>query len=162
MPWNTIDADAVLAEFTPAERATLENIQGATDNLGSILTNVVAVARGSIRAGGYAVDADGTIPDQLRSDVIALARWKWLISFPQMKAMQTEARKAAAELAQKHLDDCANQKYNIEPVNDAPATTGNWNSERKIVPRAFPVPKPSTQFQGGDTGYANPDGPANS
>jgi hypothetical protein len=159
--WSAIATTDVLQEFTPAEAAALNAIQNATSNLAGVLTRTVAEARGSIRAGGYALDADGTIPDQLRSHVIALARWRWLISFPQLKPLQTEFRKAAAEEATKKLDQTANQKLNVEPPAGASSSPASmWNSENKIVPRAHPVPKPATQFQSPGNDYANPNAPA--
>jgi len=161
MSWNTIQADDVLAEFTPVEAATLQSIQGASDRLAGVLLNSVNQTRGSIAAGGYGLDAAGTVPDQLRSDVIAIARWRWLISFPQMKSMQTDARKAAFEDAIKRLDLVGNQKVNVEaPAGSVSAPSGNWNSENKLVPRGHPIAKPGSQFTPKPNDYANPDGPA--
>jgi len=118
MAWNSIAAADVLAEFTPVEQATLQNIQGATGNLAGILTNVVNAARGAIVAGGNQLDQAGTIPDQLREDVIAIARWKWLISFPALKNLQTDQRKEAATEAQKRIDGVSAGKPKIEiPAN---------------------------------------------
>lgn len=162
MAWNTIAATDVLAEFTPQEQAALQGIQGADTQLALLLAGVVGAVRGAISAGGYALDAAGTVPDQLRPDCIALARWRWLTSFPTLKAFQTEARRDLAKAAQERIDAASNQKLNVEAPASAATPTGNWNSERKILPRAFPVPAPSTQFQTTtDTGYANPDGPEN-
>jgi len=110
MSWNTIATAEVLNEFTQAEQATLANIQGGGSSLAGILTNVVNAARGSIVAGGNQLGPDHTIPDQLRSEVIALARWKWLNSFPQMKNLQTPARKDAATEAQDLLNLVASNK----------------------------------------------------
>jgi hypothetical protein len=71
---------------------------------------VVNAARGNIVAGGNQLGPAGTIPDQLRSEVIAIARWKWLNSFPQIKSMQTAARKDAAKEAQDLLNLVASNK----------------------------------------------------
>lgn len=162
MSWAILTTDDVLGEFTPQETATLKNIQGAVERLPGILANTIAVARGSIRAGGYSLGTEGTVPDQLRLDIIAIARWRWLAAFPQMKALQTDARKAAHDDAQANLKDVSNQKLNVE-APDADTTNvpaGNWNSENKIVPRAHPVPRPASQFQTQGDDYANPDGPS--
>lgn len=160
MPWNQISVADVLGEFTPAEKATLQAIQAA-DFLPDLLARVLGQARGSIAAGGYAVGEEGTIPDQLTGDVVALTRWRLLISFPQMKALQTEDRRKAAERAEERFDLVANQKLNVEaPASVGSSPASNWNSENKIVPRAHPVPRPGTQYQGTNTGYSNPDGPA--
>ena len=109
MSWNTIAEADVLNEFTPVEQVTLAGLQ-ASDSLPGILTNVVNAARGNIVAGGNQLGPAGTIPDQLRSEVIAIARWKWLMAFPQIKSMQTEGRKNAAKEAQDLLNLVASNK----------------------------------------------------
>lgn len=108
MAWNLIAEADVLNEFTPIEQATLQGIQ-ASDSLTGILSNVVNAARGNIVAGGNQLGPDGTVPDQLRSEIIAIARWKWLISFPVLKSMQTSVRKDAAKDAQDLLNLVASQ-----------------------------------------------------
>lgn len=160
MAWNNLTTAEVLQEFTPAEQVTLQGIQGATGNLADILLRAIQSARGAISAGGYELGSGVTIPDQLRGEVIAIARWRWLISFPQLKVMQTAERKAANDEAVKKLAAAANQEFNIESPTTA-SGSGNWNSERKIIGRAFPIPTPGSQFQTSSTnsGYANPDGP---
>ena len=161
MSWATIAATEVLEEFTPAERAQIANVQNGADNLTSILARVVGMARGHIRAGGYTLGDTDTVPDQLRLDVIAIARWRYLIALPQMKALQTPERKQAHDDAMERLLQAANQKLNVEAPDDAtdPAPAAKWNSENKIVPRAHPVPRPGTQQQGDTNKYSNPTGP---
>jgi hypothetical protein len=118
MPWSTITVDEVLEQFTPGEQAVLQNIQGASDTLDKILFRTVRAARGSIAAGGNALGDTDTIPDQVRNDVISLARWTWLTSFPALKSMQTDGRKVAASDAQTRLDNIANGKAKVEvPVS---------------------------------------------
>lgn len=123
MSWSTIAATEVLQEFTPQEQAALNAIQGASTQLAAILARAVNAARGHIIAGGNATGPDGTIPDQVRSDVIAIARWQWLISFPQLKALQTDARKAANDEAQKTLKEINRKEIKVEipatPSGDA-------------------------------------------
>ncbi len=162
MSWKTLTSSEVLEEFTPQEQAALKGIQGAIDRLPSILTRVVNMARGSIRAGGGTLGDDGTTPDQMDMDLIAIARWRWLIAFPQLKAMQTAERKAAHDDAMKRLDQVANQKVSIEsPDPSVNPPGGNWNSENKLVPRTHPTPRPTTQTGTSVTDpYANPDGPS--
>lgn len=118
--WSAITTADVLDEFTPQEQATLQNLQSANNTqqavaiLGRILTREVNAARGSIIAGGGRLDADGFIPDQLRPDVIAIARWRWLISFPQLKVMQTKERNDAYNDARDTLKDVSTGKIKIE------------------------------------------------
>lgn len=112
-----------MSELTPIEVTTLQGIQGASDKLDGILTNVINAARGAIVAGGGQLDQPGLIPDQLRADVIAIARWKWLISLPDLgEGFQSKARKEAHDDAQKRLDGVSMGKPKIElPAN--PLTT---------------------------------------
>lgn len=122
MPWDTLSDADVLAQFTPVEQATLMQIQ-ANEQLPAVLANVIRSTRGSVAAGGNPLGPPNTVPDQLRSDVIAIARWQWLTSFPALKSMQTEGRKAAAASAQERLDKVAAGTIKVEIPPNADATT---------------------------------------
>lgn len=122
MPWNPITDADVLAEFTTVEQNVLKSISGGANQLPGILTSVLNAARGAIIAGGNQVGPVGTIADQVREDVIALARWKWLTSYAALKSMQTEARKQAATDAQERLDKISTGKPKIELPTVAVAT----------------------------------------
>lgn len=91
--WNAITTADVLDEFTPAEQAALQNIQGATTNLANILAKSIKKVRGDCLRGGNRIGPEGTIPDSLAQHAIAYTRWRWLVSIPQAKAMQTLERK---------------------------------------------------------------------
>lgn len=134
MPWNTIAPSDVLNDFTPAEQAALQNIQGATTNLGNTLTAVIAQVRGMIKAGGNQVDQTSatTVPDQLRHATIHIARWDWLTAFPGLRAMQSDARKEAAAAAEKRLSSIASQSPSRERI-ELPATAD-------ATPAAVPLP----------------------
>ena len=128
MSWSIIDESEVLEEFNSKENAAINSIQGATDNLAPILQRVVNAARGAIVAGGGPVDQPGTIPDQLRGDVISIARWKWLIAIPNNDSLQSKNRKEAHDDAMKRLDQVAEGKIKIELpgnpiVQDAPVNS---------------------------------------
>jgi hypothetical protein len=162
MSWSTAPSAAdVRSEFTASEASALTRLQGGADNLPVILDRAIAEVRDAIRAGGYDLDADGTLPLGLHSDCIAIARWRWLITLPDAaKPLQTEGRKAAFEAAQKKLSKISNQEWAVEPPDlDNQRRYGNWNSENKIVPRTHPVPRPARQYSPQDGRYANPDGP---
>jgi len=136
MSWKTVTAEDVLSEFTPQEQAALKAIQGATDQLPSIVARVVAAARGAIRAGGYELGAEGTIPDQIESDVVAIARWRWLIAFSQLQRLQTNERQAAHDLGQARLDAAGRQQLSIEPPQPGVnAPSGSWGSAPKVPGR---------------------------
>lgn len=122
MAWSTIAAAEVLQEFTPQEKAALESIQGASTQLAAILARSVKKFRGAIRAGGQSVSTTAdTIPDDIRDDVIAHARWKWLISFPQLKTFQTAERKAAHDEALKVISGLRDASIRVENPTDATA-----------------------------------------
>lgn len=126
MPWLTIAAGEVISRLTPVELATLEGIAGLADQMPGILTNVVNATRGNLRGGGNQLDVAGTIPDQVREEVIALALWKFLISFPVLKSMQTPARQAASKQAQDLFSLMASQKQD-RPRTELPANVDATN-----------------------------------
>jgi len=164
MSWTTLTETDFLLRFTPQEQATLKNIQGATDQIPQLLADAVLEMVGSARAGGYAVNTDGTSPDQYKNQILAVARWELLASFPALKALQTTAREKAAMEARKVFHEIAGQKRNVEPPTPgANPASGQWNSENKLIMRTHPIPPPGTQFQSNDPGaepeYANPNAP---
>lgn len=142
--WQSLSAAHVLAEFTPVEQATLQGVQGATTNLEDIVANAVAAARGSIAAGGNALDPDSTLPDQVRADVIAIARWRWLTSVPDLgEAFASKARKEAHDSAQARLEAIASGKVKVEKplTSDAAAVP----TQRPTFPTRG-VTAPARQF----------------
>jgi hypothetical protein len=174
MAWKTVTVEDVLGEFTPQEQAALKGIQGAAEQLPLILTRVVNGARGAMRAGGYELGEEGTTPDQLDLEIIALARWRWLLAFPQLQRLQTRDRRDAHDEALARLERIARQKIAIEPPAKAdgaaapPAMnprSGQWNSENKLVGRTHPVPTPQAEQPGQENTappYANPEAPPDS
>jgi len=157
MPWRKITTND--CKFTPAELATLNNIQGGADGLAKRLADVVGEFIGSMNAAGYPTVADGRVPDQLRGHILARTQWLFLTDFPALKSMQTDGRKKAAEDAEKLLEKIAQREAGaIESPFPPAAKTGNWNSEPRLVMRTHPIPNPSQQTGTGDK-YANPDAP---
>lgn len=136
MSWTALTAEHVLEEFTPQEQATLKLIQNSQDNLPAIVARSMAEVRGAIESGGYPLGATGTIPDSLHSDAIAIARWRFLIAMPQLKALQTAERKAAYDDARNKLADIAKGKTGVEdptePDPGDPPASGCFGSETKI------------------------------
>lgn len=131
--------------MTPGEIAALQNIQGATTELQAILTRVLNQARSQIKAGGNQVDqpppgAGATVPDSVAQDCIEITRWKWLCSFPALRAFKTAEREKAHDAAQKHLSGIAGQNPNRERVELPP----NTDPTPAAVPQPFvgrPKPK---------------------
>jgi hypothetical protein len=166
MAWVILTTDDVLSEFTPNEAATLRNLQGSGSgpgyaNIDVITARTIDEVRGYIMAGDYAIDDanDDTLPKGLFADAIAIARWRVLISAPQLRQLQTEERRKAYEDALKKLGLVADQKFNVEPPEPPTSdlTAGCWNSENKMLMRTHPVPRPGAQ---GADDYANPEAPA--
>src|SRR5579862_1735369 len=148
MAWTApVEAD-VMSEFTADEAATIAATQGAVDNLPAILGRVVEEIRDAIRSGGYDLATDATtIPGGLHNACIDLARWRLLVSFPQLKSMQSQERADAAKRADAKLEKISRQEYVPEPpaagVEDR---GGNWNSRNKLIMRTDPVPTPGSQL----------------
>jgi len=135
MPWSTITLQDVLDEFTPLETATLQALQGSTTPLPGILAKTLKKVRSAINAGGNQLDQTGlTVPDSLVDEVIAIARWRWLSSFPALKSLKTTERKEAADNAMKLLERLSSQDA------DRPRT------ELPAVVDATPVPLTQPSF----------------
>lgn len=124
MAWNEITDADVLNEFTPAEKALLNNIQGGKGNLPDVLAKVIGKVRGSIKAGGNQLDftSETTIPDQLADETISIARWRWLSSFPALKPLKTDERKKANDDAMALLERISSQASD-RPRVELPAIT---------------------------------------
>lgn len=148
----------MLQEFNPNEAALIAKIQDSSVNLAAILQRTVDRALGAVRAGGYTMGDAGTVPDQLKDSIVAIARWRWLISLPQVnETLQSKYRKEAHDEGIERLTRIAEGKEAIDPVDGVtPAGSANWNSENKILGRMHPGARPSGQATGG---YANPEGP---
>jgi hypothetical protein len=129
MSWQSITAADVLTEWNTKEPALVKNQQAATDNLPAILTRIVNACRGAVRAGGGQIGPDGTIPDQLREEVITIARWRLLLSLPEVNdSMLGKARKDDYTAAQQTLRDVAEGKLKIEVPDTALPTPGPGNA----------------------------------
>lgn len=135
MAWNPVTIQDVLTEFTPSERQSIITIQNQ-DSLQAILNKVVLRMRGKIKAGGNQLDMTGqTIPDDLQEECIALTRWRWLVSIPSLKMLQTKERADAAKAA----DDLLNKISSNDP--DRPRT------ELPAVVDSTPAPVGGVQSQ---------------
>lgn len=122
MSWSTITADNVLEEFTEAERAAITAAQDAVDNLDAILTRTIRMARGMISAGGNTLGADGTVPDQVAPDVIAVARYRLIAAVPKLRALITKERKDDYDTGMKRLESIAAGDVAVEVPEDAIAS----------------------------------------
>lgn len=123
MPWNTLATIDVTAEILPDEVTLLNTIQGASTILAAILANVVAEVQASILTGGNQIGPAGTVPDQIREDSIALARWRWFTSLP-MTDLQSDARRQQYREAQARLQGIREGKEKVEIPEAAQNVTG--------------------------------------
>jgi hypothetical protein len=147
MPWRAITVDDVTQDLTPAENLALRSAQNSTSRLGIKLQDTVLKFIGAMNAARYETVADGTVPDQLREHILALAVWNWLRGFPQLKAIKTKEREEAAKEAEKVYEQIVKRTYgDLEDPDGTDLSTGNWNSENKLIMRTHPIPRPSVQF----------------
>jgi hypothetical protein len=118
--WQQLDPDDMLNVLTQPERDLFGSGSSATgmpDRLGQILSQVVSLVRGKVAAfaeNRAGMGPDGTIPEELYSDAVEIARFKFLTAFPQGKLFLDDARIQLYKDAIKHLDDCAAGKLFIE------------------------------------------------
>ncbi len=103
------------------ERAALQGLPGTADPWQAILDQEVAAARGAILAGGGRVGPEGTLPDQLVPDVLAIVAWRYLLGYPALPGLQTAGRQAAATAARANLTAVARgeQKVELPPAGQA-------------------------------------------
>ena len=165
MSWRPITADDIAESFTPSENAALQAASNSATVLTTRLTESIQEFVGGMAAAGYPVNNDGTVPDQLRRHVVAQAVWSWLRNFPMLKVFKTDERKQAAADAQRIYEKIVNRTYGaLEAPYGTDITTGNWNSEQKLIMRTMPTPPPAQQFQSTPQTplYANPNAPRDS
>jgi hypothetical protein len=159
--WITVTIDDLKASGHGAIiDAAQTQSTGATDPVTEEIENAVAKVRRYV-ASANAVDADATkVPKSLKGVAIRIALYA-LMERVRLSLTEDQRSTRAADL--KDLDRIANRKGLVEAPDTAettpsvPQNFGNWNSERKVLPRSHPHPLPGQQNSG--PGYANPDGP---
>jgi hypothetical protein len=162
MPWRVLTSNDVVlgARLTPAEVAALNSAQNSTAGLNNSLDLTVKKFIGAVSAAGYPVNNDGSVPDQLRGDIIAQTVWHWLTGFPKLPQFKTDERKAADAAAQRIFERVCSRTYGaIEAPYGTDITTGNWNSNSKLIMRTQAVPQPGLQMSPTNLAplYANPN-----
>lgn len=147
MPWRLTSVADITQDFTPAETIVLRSVQNSTARLATKLTDTVGEFLDAIEATGFVVLRNGSVPDQIRLHVQALACWRWLCSFPQYEKIKTKEReKAAADALVIYKQICNKTFGAILSPSGTNYATGNWNSENKLIMRTHPVPPPGLQF----------------
>ena len=110
--WTTPTAAAAL--LSGPERDSLAAIPGAGDQLQTILEQEIAATRGAILAGGGRLDQEGTLPEQIIPDVLAVVAWRYLLVFPALRALQTPERMSAYADARATLQAIAQGRQKVE------------------------------------------------
>ncbi|MGO8698561.1 MAG: hypothetical protein ACLQVY_12670 [Limisphaerales bacterium] len=113
MPWNTLQVTDVTAEILPEEVTMLNSIQGSNGILSALLSTVLAELQAQILVGGNQIGQTGTIPDQVRGDAIAIARWRWFCSLPKTD-LQCEFRREQYLEAMKRFERIREGKEKVE------------------------------------------------
>jgi hypothetical protein len=160
MSWRQLTAANIQGRMTTSEQSLLKAAAGGPNKLQERLTDAVNQFVGAMAAAGYPVLKDGSVPDQIRNHVMAMAVWEWLKDFPQLKMFQTDQRKTAAADAEKVYEKICQRTYGaIESPFGTDTTTGNWNSQPRLIGRMEPVPTPVNQRLASPTQpfYANPN-----
>ena len=100
----------------------MEAIQGSNSIGAAIVTNVIGEFRDTIEAAGTALSSDATkLPALVRNHAINRTRWLWLCEFPQLKALQTEAREKLNTAAEKMLADISSRDVKVPPGDGSAA-----------------------------------------
>ncbi len=139
MPWITLTVDHLLEALTSGELTALRTMQlapGQADPVTDVIARSASEVQGYV-ATRYAVGQAGTVPEQLLSSAIAIARWRLIGRFPS-RIMATESRRKDYEDAIAQLRDVAAGKFALDVATE-PATTqprpqarGAWGSSANI------------------------------
>jgi hypothetical protein len=121
--WNPLAPTDITAEILPDEVTLLNTIQGSSSILSAILSTVTAEIQAGILVGGNQIGQPGTVPDQIRSDAIALARWKWFCSLPKTD-LQSDFRRAQYDEAVKRMEKIRAGKEKVEFPAQPQSVTG--------------------------------------
>ena len=123
MPWNPLATADITAEILPDEVTALNTIQGSASILSTILSTVTAEIQAQILVGGNQIGPAGTVPDQIRSDAIALVRWKWFCGMPKTD-LQSDFRRAQYDEAVKRLEKIREGAEKVEIPAQPQSVTG--------------------------------------
>ncbi len=139
MPWISLTEAHLLESLAAAELSALRTMQtapGQTDPLPEVLERTVGQVQGYVGT-RYPVGQPGTIPDQLLSSAIAIARWRLVGRLP-IKLMATDNRRQEYEDAIAELQAVAAGKFALSVATDPaenqprPQAEGAWGSSDKL------------------------------
>jgi len=134
MSWITLSTDAVKSSLSGVEINALSTYlaPGQADPMPDVITRTTSEVRGYVAAHyGAQVGEGGTIPEELESAAISLARWRLLGRLAAGKAAQvlmTDSRRKEYEDAVQQLRDVATGKFAVSvpalPSADQPRPQG--------------------------------------
>lgn len=139
MSWLALTAAHVQQSLSAPELSALQTLllaPGQTDPLPEVISRTVCEVQGYVGS-RYTVGQAGTVPEQLLSASIALARWHLLTRLPKA-SLATEARRTEYTDALALLRDVAAGKFAISEATDPateqprPQATGSWGSATKL------------------------------
>ena len=159
--WIAVTLDDLKASgFGAVVDAAQTQSTGTVDPVEEEIANAVAKVRRYVAAANP-VDADqAKVPKSLKGLTIRAAFYALM---ERIRMPLSEDQRATRTADLKDLDRVGNRKGLVELPDTAettpsvPKNFGSWNSEKKVLPRAFPHPSPGVQNPA--EGYANPDGP---
>ena len=95
MPWRPLTIADLTQRLTISEQAMLVNASGQKPVLPYLLADGIGVFNGALLAIGNQVGPAGTVPDQLRNDIIGYILGLLFRTVPTLKAFYSDARKDA-------------------------------------------------------------------
>jgi hypothetical protein len=130
--WNTITPDEI--DLLPDELDALETIEGSRGALAGILMRTINAARGTILSAGNRLGPEGAAPDQIRQEIIDIARWVWLASFPSAKSLATPERQKLHDQARETLAKIASGAIRVEVPAEAIQAPAPGNAAALLRP----------------------------
>ncbi len=141
MAWIPLTAAHINESLAAPELQALRTLQLVPDQADPVpeaIERTTFEVRGYVAAyHGTAVGQPGTIPEELLSAAIAIARWRLIGRFP-VKTMASDNRRKEYEDAIAQLRDVAAGKFAISVAADPaeeqprPAAEGAWGSQPKF------------------------------
>jgi phage gp36-like protein len=141
MSWIALTPAHLAESLTQAELDALRTVQvapGQADPLPEAIARTCTQVNGYVAAAaGHPVGQAGTIPEELLTTAISIARWRVLGRLPSAR-LATEVRRKEYEDAIAELRDVATGKFAISfPADPAeeqprPQAEGAWGSKPKL------------------------------
>jgi phage gp36-like protein len=145
MPWLLLSSEHLDGALAAAEVTALRTLQvaaGQADPVSEAIDRAAAEVQGYVGT-RYQVGQPGTVPDQLLSSAIAIARWRLLCRLP-AKVFATEARRKEYEDAIAQLRDVAAGKFALsvpeDPAEEQPRPTAGGAYGNQVDAAGNPIP----------------------